>query len=69
MPIYEFKCRKCGQTFEVLFWNSDQKTAAACPGCKSTQTRRLMSAFSGKVGNTSSGGSCGSCNATSCGPS
>lgn len=70
MPIYEFKCRKCGNTFDVLFRSRDEKVAVACPECKSTRTRRQMSAFSGKIGNTSAGGaSCGSCAATSCGPS
>lgn len=69
MPIYEFKCRKCGNTFDVLFRSRDEKVAVACPECKSTRTRRLMSAFAGKIGNTSTGGaSCGSCAATSCSP-
>ncbi len=70
MPIYEFKCRKCGETFDVLYRSRDEKVAVACPECKSTKTRRMMSAFAGKIGNTSAGGaSCGSCAATSCSPS
>ena len=70
MPIYEFKCRKCAHTFEVLVRNRNEKEVFACPECKSKRTQRLMSTFAGKVGNTSTGGaSCGSCAATSCGPS
>ena len=69
MPIYEYKCRKCGKTFDVLFRSRDEKVAVACPECKSTRTRKLMSTFAGKIGNTSTGGaSCGSCAATSCSP-
>jgi len=69
MPIYEFKCRKCGETFDVLFRSRDEKLAVSCPKCKSTRTQRQMSAFAGKIGNTSTGGaSCGSCAATSCSP-
>jgi putative FmdB family regulatory protein len=69
MPIYEYKCRKCGHTFDVLFRSRDEKVAVACPECKSTRTQKLMSAFAGKIGNTSTGGaSCGSCAATSCSP-
>lgn len=70
MPIYEFRCRKCKHLFEVLFRSRDEKTAVACPECKSTRTQRMMSAFSGKIGNTNAGGaSCGSCTTTSCPPS
>jgi putative FmdB family regulatory protein len=69
MPIYEFKCRKCKKTFDVLFRSRDEKVAVVCPECKSTRTQKLMSAFAGKIGNTSTGGaSCGSCAATSCSP-
>ncbi len=63
MPIYEFKCKKCGEEFEQILFASDREEAVACPVCKSKQTRKLMSAFAGgKSG-------CGSCSATSCAPS
>jgi putative FmdB family regulatory protein len=69
MPIYEFKCRKCRNVFEILFRNRDEKVPVACPECQSTRTQRMISAFAGKIGNTSAGGaSCGSCAATSCSP-
>jgi putative FmdB family regulatory protein len=70
MPIFEFKCRKCREDFEVLFRNRDEKVSVVCPKCGSKGVERLMSAFAGKVGNTAAGGAgCGSCAATSCGPS
>ncbi|MBU2262730.1 MAG: zinc ribbon domain-containing protein [Proteobacteria bacterium] len=70
MPIYEFRCRKCKHLFEVLFRSHDEKAAVACPECKSPRTQRMMSAFSGKIGNTSGAGAgCGSCAATNCPPS
>ncbi|HOH73835.1 MAG TPA: zinc ribbon domain-containing protein [Syntrophales bacterium] len=60
MPIYEFKCKKCGEEFEQILFTSDREEAVACPSCKSKQIRKLMSAFAGgKSG-------CGSCSATSC---
>jgi putative FmdB family regulatory protein len=63
MPIYEFKCTKCGQEFEKIFFSSDKVEAVPCPECKSKKTRKMMSASAGgKSG-------CGSCAATSCGPS
>jgi len=70
MPIFEFKCRKCGEPFEVLFRSREDKASVACPKCGSKKAERLLSAFAGKIGNTSAGGAeCGSCAATSCGPS
>jgi putative FmdB family regulatory protein len=70
MPIFEFKCRKCRENFEVLFRSRDENLSVACPKCGSIKVERLMSAFAGKIGNTSAGGDgCGSCAATSCGPS
>jgi putative FmdB family regulatory protein len=70
MPIFEFKCGKCRENFEVFFRSRDEKVAILCPKCGSKRAKRLMSTFAGKVGNTSAGGAgCGSCAATSCGPS
>ena len=70
MPIFEFRCRKCQACFEVLFRSRDEKLAVDCPQCGSKKVTRQMSAFSGKIGNTSDGGAgCGSCAATSCSPS
>jgi putative FmdB family regulatory protein len=70
MPIYEYNCKKCDETFEVFFRNREEKMSIACPACKSKKTQRQMSAFAGKIGNTSGAGdSCGSCAATSCSPS
>jgi putative FmdB family regulatory protein len=70
MPIFEFQCRKCGAGFEVFFRSRDEKLAVACPQCLSKKVERQMSTFSGKIGNTSAGGTgCGNCTATSCGPS
>jgi putative FmdB family regulatory protein len=69
MPIFEFRCGKCGENFEVFFRSRDEKVAILCPKCGSKKAKRLMSAFAGKVGRTSAGGGCGSCAATTCGPS
>jgi putative FmdB family regulatory protein len=70
MPIFEFRCRKCGQRFEFLFRSRDEKMAVSCEQCGSKKVERLMSVFAGKIGNTSAGGAgCGSCVAASCGPS
>lgn len=44
MPIYEFRCRKCGHRFERMQKMSDPHPAA-CPKCKAKGTvEQLMSA-------------------------
>lgn len=42
MPMYDFKCRECGSTFEKLVRFST-KSAVACPCCGSEQTRKMIS--------------------------
>lgn len=43
MPIYEYKCRKCGHEFEALL--RPPVTKAACPKCKSQALEQQLSAF------------------------
>ena len=44
MPIYEFECGECATCFEELV--AAGTASAACPGCGSERTRRLISAVS-----------------------
>ena len=69
MPIYEFKCKKCGNIFETLFYSLQEKRRVACPVCQSAKTERLMSVFGGKASKAgAAAGSSSSCSATSCSP-
>ncbi len=45
MPIYEFKCKHCGNVFEYLQLKSDENNAP-CPRCGKNDTDRLLSTFS-----------------------
>ena len=40
MPLYDFKCRKCGHRFEDLVRVND---AVNCPKCKARNAERLFS--------------------------
>jgi putative FmdB family regulatory protein len=40
VPIYEFKCRGCGRTFETLVLKN---TTPACPECQSEDLERQLS--------------------------
>jgi putative FmdB family regulatory protein len=44
MPLYEFECEDCSQRFEELV--AAAAPAVACPRCRSSRTRRLLSQVS-----------------------
>ncbi len=45
MPIYEYRCRKCGKRFSVLTLRVSETVAPCCDTCGSTAADRLMSRF------------------------
>jgi putative FmdB family regulatory protein len=70
MPIYEFRCLKCGNVFELLkLKKQDESLNMKCPKCKSSEIERILSAVSvgrslsgsGKVKSTVKSCSSGSC--------
>jgi putative FmdB family regulatory protein len=66
MPIYEFKCNACGNTFEEIVFSSERDSDFECPTCGDEDTCRLLSSFS--CGSGSSAGP-GKELTASCGPS
>ena len=64
MPMYEFRCRDCGERFEELRNVSEPDAGIECPQCGGVRVERLLSAFatsatSSPPGRSSSGSSCG----------
>jgi putative FmdB family regulatory protein len=57
MPIFEYKCQKCGETFESFSQRATVTKRPVCPTCGSKDAERLFSVFSGR--GEESGG-CGS---------
>lgn len=56
MPLYEFKCRKCGHVMEFLE-RSGGKHKHLCECCKSPDLQKLLSGFSiGQADKSPSGG-------------
>jgi putative FmdB family regulatory protein len=45
MPIYDYRCRQCGEVCEVFQRSQDEKSAS-CPSCGSASLERLVSTFS-----------------------
>lgn len=53
MPIYEFKCLKCNEYFELLIMNKNQEIHLKCPECNSEEFERVLSQASYSMGNSS----------------
>lgn len=53
MPIFEYKCRKCGHKMD--FWEKNgSKNKHVCERCQSSDLQRLFSSFSvGQANNLS----------------
>ena len=59
MPIYEFKCSKCEEFFEVIVMGSNNEDTVTCPKCKSTEFERILSKTNFAMGSSSAGQSKG----------
>ncbi len=68
MPIFEFRCLDCGDLFEKLFMNSDEKIDLVCPECQSMSLERVVSTTNYAVG-AGSGGKQPKITTKSCSPS
>jgi putative FmdB family regulatory protein len=45
MPIYEYRCSNCEETFEKIRRMADADRNLQCPKCESEEIERLLSAF------------------------
>ncbi|MCX7642236.1 MAG: zinc ribbon domain-containing protein [Armatimonadetes bacterium] len=61
MPVYEFRCDRCGCEFEELVsWRDLEEGKVQCPQCNSKEVRRKLSLFAARsTKNQSRGSSCG----------
>ena len=46
MPIYEYRCRKCGEKFELKLGFFHTRKSIKCPKCGDEDPERVYSAFS-----------------------
>ena len=65
MPLFEFKCRECGTTFERIVPSST--TPVTCKHCESPKVEKLLSVFavgpSTRSAPAMDSGPCGACGA------
>ncbi|MCM8783773.1 MAG: zinc ribbon domain-containing protein [Candidatus Omnitrophica bacterium] len=73
MPIFEFKCKNCGNKFEELIKMMYLLESITCPHCQSKNLEKIFSKFSivqcGRESNnetSSSTNKCSGCSASSC---
>ncbi|MFQ6097238.1 MAG: zinc ribbon domain-containing protein [Armatimonadota bacterium] len=72
MPLYEFRCKRCGADFEALCRGSDGMRGVKCPECGGRRVSKRVSSFfahsrgSGGAARSLGGSACSSCTATSC---
>ncbi|PIX75902.1 MAG: hypothetical protein COZ38_03165 [Rhodocyclales bacterium CG_4_10_14_3_um_filter_68_10] len=59
MPIYEFRCPRCGHQFEDLVFRQSEIQELSCPRCGNQDVSQLLSTFSSSKGQASSSGSKG----------
>jgi len=67
MPIYEFRCLKCGNVFDKLFKSSNEKVEIKCPQCQSDSFERIISKTNYVMG-TGKGGKKPKLTTKSCSP-
>lgn len=72
MPLYEYFCPTCKETFEALRPAPEADAPTACPTCGQPSTQRILSLFARSVKTTLSdtmpaaAGGCG-CGSGACG--
>ena len=53
MPLYEFRCLKCNDCFEILVMKQEEEVELKCPHCDSEEFERIMSASCYSMGSGS----------------
>ena len=79
MPVFEYQCTDCNKKYEVYHKSVNNIEKVNCPECESPNNKKLLSAFSASVNNSSgysappcAGGNCsipstGGCSSGMCG--
>lgn len=65
MPIYEFDCQGCGDSFDKLVRSISAIGEVTCPSCNSPEVKKKLSVFASRaIGQSSSA----TASAASCAP-
>ena len=73
MPVYDYKCRKCGAIFEKFLRSISAAASIKCEKCGSAKVEKMVTCCaissggkSENAGSSKSSHSCGSCSSHSC---
>ncbi|HDP70080.1 MAG TPA: zinc ribbon domain-containing protein [Actinobacteria bacterium] len=66
MPIFEYRCLKCKEKFELLIGVGRDDEELKCPYCDSNELSKLFSTFGFKGEHKGSSSGCTTCAASSC---
>lgn len=66
MPIFEFTCKDCGETFEELVFSASKADEVICPNCQSRRVTKLISRFASKTPGSKATSNWGGAPARSC---
>jgi putative FmdB family regulatory protein len=55
MPIYEYRCESCGDTFEKLVRRTEEALEAGCPACGDHHLEQQYSTFAARAGSAAGG--------------
>jgi putative FmdB family regulatory protein len=61
MPLYEFDCLSCGQSFEKLVRSAEAIKEVVCPICGQTHVQKKLSTFAANIKGSSSGSAAAAC--------
>ncbi|HTT71117.1 MAG TPA: zinc ribbon domain-containing protein [Anaeromyxobacteraceae bacterium] len=64
MPIHEYACASCGETFEELILRASDEADLRCPRCGGREPARQLSSPAGTSGSRGKGGA----SPRACGP-
>lgn len=59
MPIYEYRCGACAESFERLVRLGTPTSSITCPECGEKRAERKVSGFATRTSSSSKGGNCG----------
>jgi putative FmdB family regulatory protein len=64
MPLYEYRCRGCGERFEILQRLGEDGSKLACPRCGEVRPERVLSTFASGGGAPEAAPAGGCCRGT-----
>ncbi len=68
MPIYEFRCTRCGHIQEILVSSTNATVEMKCESCENEEMERVLSRVSYLMGSSASSGEGPKVTTKSCSP-